>query len=50
MPPRYLPFDGKDFRLRMGLRPLPPGGWLESDAYFDDDLALKARLLAEHHV
>lgn len=47
--PAYLPFDGRDFRLRMGLRPLAAGTWLEADGHREGDLALKAGLLAQHH-
>jgi hypothetical protein len=47
--PAYLPFDGRDFRLRMGLRPLAAGTWLEADGHREGDLALKAELLAQHH-
>jgi dimethylamine monooxygenase subunit A len=47
--PSYLPFDGRAFRLRMGLRPLAPGSWLEPDGYRDADLAQKEQLLAERH-
>ena len=49
VPPRHLPFDGRAFRLRMGLRSLPSGGWLEPDGHRGGDLAQKARLLAERH-
>lgn len=48
-PPRYLPFDGRAYRLRMGLRPLDPTQWLEVDAHRDADLAEKSRLLRDHH-
>jgi dimethylamine monooxygenase subunit A len=47
--PAHLPFDGRAFRLRMGLRSLSPGTWLEPDGFRAADLALKQRLLAEHH-
>jgi dimethylamine monooxygenase subunit A len=47
--PRYLPFEGPAFRLRVGLRPLDPATWLELDERYDADLAEKARLLRHHH-
>lgn len=46
--PRHLPFDGRPHRLRMGLRPLRPGEWLEPDERRAQQLALKRRLVAEH--
>lgn len=43
----YLPFSDRPFRLRMGVRALDLDDWLEVDGHFDDDLALKERLVAE---
>jgi dimethylamine monooxygenase subunit A len=43
--PRHLPFDGRAFRLRMGLRPMAPGAWLEPDDHRAADLARKDELL-----
>lgn len=45
----YVPFDDRPFRLRMGLRPLDLGDWLEPDEHRDAELALKARLVGERH-
>ena len=47
--PTHLPFDGRAFRLRMGLRTLEPGTWIDADGHRDADLALKDRLLGERH-
>jgi Haem-dependent oxidative N-demethylase, alpha subunit-like len=46
---RYLSFDGRPFRLRVGLRPLDSHPWLEVDEHYDEELAEKARLLRERH-
>ena len=46
---RYLSFDGRPFRLRVGLRPLESYAWLEVDESYDAELAEKARLLRERH-
>lgn len=45
----YLPFEGGQFRLAMGLMPLAPGGWIEIDAHFAHDLAAKRALLETRH-
>jgi hypothetical protein len=42
----YVPLDARGWRLAMGLRPLAPEKWLEVDERRDDELALKAALLA----
>ncbi len=42
----YVPLDARGWRLAMGLRPLAPEKWLEVDERRDDELALKATLLA----
>lgn len=47
--PRYLPFDDRPWRHRIGARPLPLERWLEPDELRETELALKQRLLAEHH-
>lgn len=44
-----LPFADRPFRLTMGLRSLEPADWIEVDEHFEDELALKRRLLAERH-
>lgn len=43
----YVPLDAKGWRFAMGLRPLDPARWLEVDERRDEELALKAALLAE---
>jgi dimethylamine monooxygenase subunit A len=45
----YVPVDAKGWRLSMGLRPLESAAWLEIDDHFDEELVLKARLLAEDY-
>jgi dimethylamine monooxygenase subunit A len=45
----YLPFDGGRFRIAMGLLPLKPEDWLETDESFTADLAAKQALLASRH-
>jgi dimethylamine monooxygenase subunit A len=47
--PRYLPFNGGQFRLAMGLMPLPAAQWLEVDDRFAADLAAKRQLLETRH-
>ncbi len=42
----YIPVDARGWRLAMGLRPLEIERWLEVDAHRDEELALKADLLA----
>jgi hypothetical protein len=44
---RYVPLDGRGFRLAMGLRPLEPANWLEFGADAERQLAERSRLLAE---
>ena len=45
----YLPFDGRPFRLRMGLRPLDLDRWIEVDDRRDVELVEKESLLATRH-
>src|SRR5579862_7719159 len=47
--PVYLPFAGGEFRLRMGLTPVPPQEWLERDAKLAAALARKRELLETRH-
>ena len=42
----YVPVDARGWRLAMGLRPLQLEHWIEIDARRDEELALKAELLA----
>ena len=44
----YLPLDAKGWRLHMGLRPLDASHWLEVDAQYGEEIALKNELLATH--
>jgi dimethylamine monooxygenase subunit A len=46
----YLPFDGRPFRQRIGVRPLDLASWIEVDDHFEVELALKRQLLADRHV
>lgn len=43
--PAYVPVEAKPWKLRMGLRPLEAGRWLEVDAQRPAELALKRQLL-----
>ncbi len=45
----YLPFDGRPFRQRIGVRPLDLATWIEPDDRFADELALKQNLLTNRH-
>ena len=44
-PIRYVPIEGRPWRLTMGLRRLDPARWLEVDGHRGAELALKGRLL-----
>ena len=44
----YLPLSGKPFTISMGLRSLDLANWLEVDAEFDSEIALKQRLYQTH--
>lgn len=44
---RYAPFNDAEFRLRMGVRRLDPRQWVEVDELREEQLALKASLVAE---
>lgn len=44
----YVPVDARGWRLSMGLRPLEIAAWLEIDEHFQEELALKSRLLEEN--
>jgi len=46
---RYLPFNGGQFRLAMGLMPLPASQWIEIDGRLAADLAAKRELLEKRH-
>lgn len=43
--PHRLPFDGKPFALRMNVRSCAPSEWLELPAHYDEQMALRDRLL-----
>jgi dimethylamine monooxygenase subunit A len=43
----YMPLDARGWRLSMGLRPLDLAAWLEVDEHYDEELALKTRLLED---
>ncbi|WP_237151671.1 heme-dependent oxidative N-demethylase family protein [Oryzibacter oryziterrae] len=43
----HTPYDGSRKPFSIGLSPLDLGDWIEPDAAFADDLALKAKLFAE---
>ncbi len=45
----YLPFDGRPFKQRIGVRPLDLATWIEPDDRFDDEMALKDGLLRDRH-
>lgn len=45
----YWPVDGRPQRMTLGLRRLDPAEWLQVDEHREDELALKAALLAERH-
>ena len=45
----YLPFDGRPFKQRIGIRPLDLTLWIEPDDQFDAQMKLKAALLSERH-
>lgn len=46
---QYVPLDGKPIRLTLGLRALDPAQWIEVDAYREQELRQKMRLLADRH-
>jgi dimethylamine monooxygenase subunit A len=46
---RFLPFDERPFRLRMGLRPLDLATWIDIDDQYASEMALKADLLTDRH-
>jgi dimethylamine monooxygenase subunit A len=46
--PRYVPVDGRGFKLAMGLRPLEVSRWIEVGDDAAAQRAEKARLLREH--
>jgi len=46
---RFLPFDERPFRLRMGLRPLDLATWIDIDDHYASDLAVKGDLLVHRH-
>jgi hypothetical protein len=45
----YVPLDARGWRLSMGLRPLESAAWIEIDEHFDEERALKTRLLKEDY-
>ncbi|WP_067555688.1 heme-dependent oxidative N-demethylase family protein [Oceanibaculum pacificum] len=49
VPPRYLPYGEGGWRLSMGLLSLDPAEWIEADADYPAQLALKEELLATRH-
>lgn len=45
----YNPVDGKPDRMHIGARVLDLNNWIEIDAFYNEDIELKKKLLAERH-
>jgi dimethylamine monooxygenase subunit A len=45
----YIPFDGRPFKQRIGVRPLDLAMWIEPDERFADEMTQKDVLLAERY-
>jgi dimethylamine monooxygenase subunit A len=45
----YVPFDGRPFKQRIGVRPLDLARWIEPDDRFDEEMHLKDSLLTDRH-
>jgi dimethylamine monooxygenase subunit A len=45
----YIPFDGRPFKQRIGVRPLDLATWIEPDDRFEAELQLKDSLLTQRH-
>lgn len=47
--PDYLPFEGAPHKMAMGLRPMPWDDWIQIDANYTQEMALRRELLATRH-